>query len=353
MGNTVSDLFYPDNPKRRERAEGLRKDILQFVQDFDEAKEKKDEAFKLLKTELDAVLSKLGVKTRDELDKYIRDNMKNDADLKAYDEFCKSIDEFDRNANLVVDIIGLVGIGTFVVGGLAALVGIVTFAATLGALEVVGGLAAAAVLVVVVLSIYEGAVQREKLRDAIHTMVGKRAEAFQYVQRMKTLNAWVRSIVSDLQKGKTFDEMRDLLEEGLKEPWDRYTLDWCREQLRQVDIQNNAWMDEDGQGYFYSSSGPPNPAPTPDKAARVELSFTPLGTGVRQSVTLMLRGALSSTVCVATSGQDTWFLSGKPVQHISQLETERYDLQRVPEGKTGAHDIYRACHLKVNSITFV
>jgi len=35
---------------------------------------------------LDAVLSKLGVNMRDELDEYIRKNMKNDADLRAYDK---------------------------------------------------------------------------------------------------------------------------------------------------------------------------------------------------------------------------------------------------------------------------
>ena len=43
MGNTVSDLFYPDNPNRRKRAEGLRQDILQFVQDFEREKQKKFE----------------------------------------------------------------------------------------------------------------------------------------------------------------------------------------------------------------------------------------------------------------------------------------------------------------------
>lgn len=43
MGNTVSDLFYPDNPNRRKRAEGLRQDILQFVEDFEREKQKKYE----------------------------------------------------------------------------------------------------------------------------------------------------------------------------------------------------------------------------------------------------------------------------------------------------------------------
>jgi len=143
----------------------------------------REELFNKLKEELDVVLSKLGVKTRDELDKYIRDNMKNDADLKAYDTLRQrygksctsyalwplmwtltllvSIDEWDHTANLVVDIIGLVGVGTFVIGGLAALVGIVTFSAAVVALEIVAGLAAAAGLVVVILGIYEGAVQRQ------------------------------------------------------------------------------------------------------------------------------------------------------------------------------------------------
>ncbi|EQK97422.1 hypothetical protein OCS_06867 [Ophiocordyceps sinensis CO18] len=102
MGNTASDLFYPDNPKRRERAQGLRQDILQYVQDFEREKAKKsslppqpprcqadprprDEAFNVLKAELDEVLHRLGVQTRDELDEYIRVHIRHDADLKAYD----------------------------------------------------------------------------------------------------------------------------------------------------------------------------------------------------------------------------------------------------------------------------
>ncbi|KAI1496373.1 hypothetical protein F5X99DRAFT_400599 [Biscogniauxia marginata] len=356
MGNTVSDLMYPDNPNRRKRAEGLRQDILQLVQDFEREKSKKEELFNKVKEELDAVLHKLGVKTRDELDKYIRDNMKNDADLKAYDNLRQSIDKWDQTANIIVDIVGLVGVGTFVVGSLAALVGIITFSAAVGALEIVAGLAAAAGLVVVVLSIYEGAVQREKLREAIHTMLEKRTEAFQYVQRMRILNTWARSIVNELQKGKTFDDLKDLLQEGLKEPWDQCTLHYCQEKLRETDIERGAWMDEDGRGYFYSSVGVSRvskPANTDGKVPRVELSFTPLDTGVCQSVTLMLQGAISSSVCVATSGQDTWFLRGKPVEDVSELEAEQYDLERVPEGKTGAHDMYRACRLKVNSLSFV
>jgi len=161
------------------------------------------------------------------------------------------------------------------------------------------------------------------------------------------------SSVNELQKGKAFEDLKDLLQEGLKEPWDQCTLQYCREKLRETDVEKAAWMDEDGGGYSYSSLGFSKLANTNGKVPRVELSFTPLDTGVCQSVTLILRGAISGSVCVATSGNDTWFLSGKPVGDISELENERYELERVPEGKTGIHDIYHACHLKVDSLSFV
>lgn len=190
-----------------------------------------------------------------------------------------------------------------------------------------------------------------------------------------------------LKKGGTFEDLKDLLEEGLKEPWDKYSLRYCYEQLRQTDIERGAWMNEDGGGpaasYHNASASPAgvsmlasnnnnsingrevaaasasagieddSSSSSSSKVARVALSFVPADTGVSRSVVLMLRGAISGSVCIATSGQDTWFISRKPVEQISDLENERYDLERVPEGKTGAHEIYRACSLKLESLSIV
>lgn len=176
-----------------------------------------------------------------------------------------------------------------------------------------------------------------------------------------------------LKKGETFEDLKDLLGEGLKEPWDKCNLQYCREKLRQTDIERGAWMDEDGGWSAYYASSSPGVSmlagnvndrkvaafanagddDSSSKVARVILSFTPADTGTCQSVTLLLRGAISGSVCVATAGQDTWFISGKPVEQISELENERYDLERVPEGKTGAHDIYRACSLKLVNMSIV
>lgn len=157
----------------------------------------------------------------------------------------------------------------------------------------------------------------------------------------------------ELQKNQAFEDMKDLLQEGLKEPWDQCTLQACREKLRKIDKDSGAWMNEDGEGYFYASMSVSKLNNTNDKLPRVELSFTPLGTGVCQSVTLIFRGAISSSICVATSEQDTWFLGGNPVEDMSELENEQYDLERTPEGRTGAHDMYPACRLKVHNLSFV
>ena len=37
MGNSISDILYPDNPNRRARAEQLKSDIDSFCQEFNEA----------------------------------------------------------------------------------------------------------------------------------------------------------------------------------------------------------------------------------------------------------------------------------------------------------------------------
>ncbi|EQK97906.1 hypothetical protein OCS_06382 [Ophiocordyceps sinensis CO18] len=189
-------------------------------------------------------------------------------------------------------------------------------------------------------------------------MVEKRAEAFQHVQRMRILNTWARSIVSALQKGQTFDHLQDLLHEGLKEPWDACSLPYCRDKLREMDRSQRVWTDEDSGALYYSeqSTSQPDtsrPDETAAKVPRVELTFTPLDGRVSRSVAVIVHGALSDSVCLATAGNDTWFLSGKPVTDISGLETERYDLERVPPGRTGKLDVYRACRLKVESWSWV
>jgi hypothetical protein len=71
------------------------------------------------------------------------------------------MDKSDHAATLIVDILGLVGVGTLVIAGAAVLLGIVSFAAALGALELVAGFAAAAALVVAIISIVDGAIQRQ------------------------------------------------------------------------------------------------------------------------------------------------------------------------------------------------
>jgi hypothetical protein len=38
MGQGISDMFYPDNPNRRNRAEQLREDILAYLNSYDEIK---------------------------------------------------------------------------------------------------------------------------------------------------------------------------------------------------------------------------------------------------------------------------------------------------------------------------
>ncbi|KAH7130821.1 hypothetical protein B0J11DRAFT_504576 [Dendryphion nanum] len=210
--------------------------------------------------------------------------MKNDADLKAYDELrkrCKpthavSIDESYHIATVIVDIMGLAGIGVFVVGGLAAIVGIISFAAVMGGLKVVGALAAAAGFSVMIESIYEGAIQRQPLT----------------------------SLVNGLKNNKTVTELKDLLLEGLKEPWE-CTLDYCREKLYNLDVQQGAWMNEDRGEEFHSAVDVPEPIDIKDKALRIDLSFTPSDTGVAQSVILMHQGSISNSICIGTSKEET------------------------------------------------
>ncbi|KAK5997589.1 hypothetical protein PT974_02952 [Cladobotryum mycophilum] len=364
MGNTIGDLAFPDNPKRRGRAEGLREDILQYIQQFQTARDDKKAVFGELKTQLDDVLKKLGVSTRDELDKYIRDNLENDSEIKAYDEMRASIDKQDDISNLIVDIAGLFSVGVFAVGSVFVLVGVIAFTTVIGAVEVTGGLAIAAALALALMGVYEGYLERAKLREAIHMMLGKRAEGLQIVLRMGYLNDWAQDIVDKLKAGKTFEEMKGKLMEALKEPWDKCTLDYCKDKLHDQDVKNGAWMNEDnGYGYLYSAQNAADEGTEGEvcegalggfnKQPSAEVTYKSLATGDTDTLTLTFGSHVSNSVAIASFGEDTWFIKGKAVSTMEDLEKEEYTMERVPGGKTGKSDVFYACRLTVRNITFV
>lgn len=109
MGHAASDLFYPDNPKRRRRAEELRAFITQCVAEFEEEQNKRcrpscprvifttsanilafrKELIETASDKLDKVLKSQGIMTRQDLIEKVKNKLKDDAEILKYDELMR------------------------------------------------------------------------------------------------------------------------------------------------------------------------------------------------------------------------------------------------------------------------
>ncbi|KAG2413243.1 hypothetical protein HFD88_002432 [Aspergillus terreus] len=348
MGQQVSDLFYPDNPNRRKRAQELRQQIIDFAQYFNQEKERRDALFATARDKLDAVLKSQGIQTRQELIDRVKANIKDDVELKKYDEFVKNVDENDKAMMTILDIASLASLGTGVVAGLAWVVGIVSGAVALAAIEVVGGLAAAAVVVVLVWAAISGDIERQKLRDAIDTLWHKRAEAYLYLSRMRILNTWARSIVSDLDRGRSIQDMAEDLQEGIKSQWDECTLQKVQQDLRRVDIEKGSWTNEDpaASSYMMATSYAAHSVAGPESAPVSRLEFTHPRTGSRHKVLWRLEEVLSQSVCIVSDQDNRWTVTAKGDRNTAP-EDARWDIQCVPKGQSGSSEFFEDCTVEV------
>lgn len=88
MGNSVSDLFYPDNPNRRARAEELRNAINSFGAEFAQQKQLREDIIKRIRPKLDNLLRERGFHTPDQLEQHVNSILSGD-ELKKYDDLKK------------------------------------------------------------------------------------------------------------------------------------------------------------------------------------------------------------------------------------------------------------------------
>ncbi|KAJ5881311.1 uncharacterized protein N7473_012364 [Penicillium subrubescens] len=188
-GSTISDLFYLDNPKRRRRAEELKGDIHVLQAEF--------------------------------------------SGLKAH--------------KIIWDIIGLVGVVTVAIIGLGYAFSIVTASQALAATSALGGIIGIAAVIVLVFKAVEGALERQKLRDAIHALWPKRAEMKLQVELMRAITNWVDDIETWLRFPEIKDTkmMNDLLAKTLNADYNRWTSKEVARALKDMDNSRNSWANED------------------------------------------------------------------------------------------------------------
>ncbi|PFH49431.1 hypothetical protein AMATHDRAFT_4885 [Amanita thiersii Skay4041] len=158
-GSKMSDLFYPDNPYRRARAEQLRDDVQFICKQFEEAKEERNQLLKAIKPKLNDLMKKHGFNTTDELDSKVQAILKGDA-LKEYIRVKEQMDKNDEFIHTIFQITTVIGAATGIFLGALVIAGIMTGGAALSALGLIGSVLGAIAVVAVLLSVFEGKEER-------------------------------------------------------------------------------------------------------------------------------------------------------------------------------------------------
>ncbi|KAL0945738.1 hypothetical protein HGRIS_014883 [Hohenbuehelia grisea] len=249
MGNTQS-IFYPDNPNRRTRAQQLANDCQYAQQQYDATKARLEAELGPYKEKLDKVLKAFDCNNIQDLDRLILNSATGDA-LTKWKRVRQNYDD-----SLIVDQVIMVAEGIVTIAGLAisavgALAGGFGFFVGLGVtadiLLVLGVLGA-------IYDIINGAIQREKLRDAINSLVPSRLKA-KYVQA--PIDQMYKSIpaikaIYEAYEEVGYDKDKILAKfknshflDSLKRETTKITYQSVGQELADMDSRRGSWTNED------------------------------------------------------------------------------------------------------------
>ncbi|EON99517.1 hypothetical protein UCRPA7_4955 [Phaeoacremonium minimum UCRPA7] len=267
MSRAIGDIFYPDNPNRRNRFNELLAQIRTYETEFQALEKKKIKVFKEAREKVDDALRRKGYETRDELRQAIRDKISDNKEMKKFDKIkaeCVDLPPLDilRYADsilrprlletgnvggVVLDIICLASSSLTVVTGVGMFLGVVAGPAGWALIGVLGAIAAGATIVVAIISFIDAMNERDTLRDGISTLWKKRAAMKYHLDKLDALVQSIKTIVSMADLCDE-EELAEVLEENLGRktlfgPWN------TREKLRDQDRRNGSWTNEDPSFY--------------------------------------------------------------------------------------------------------
>ncbi|KIM35078.1 hypothetical protein M413DRAFT_14751 [Hebeloma cylindrosporum] len=259
MGQSVSDLFYPDNPKRRNRAEQLREDILAYCNSYDEIKKARDEVLKEIRPRLATLLKNEGYDSPEALDAKVQSILTGD-NLKYYLRVKALHDASSDLERTVFSISSYISIGSGVFLGGLALLGIITGGTAFAILGGVGLALAAIGASLVLFSVLAGEQERRNLKEAISKLGPERLNARRAQMMMQAISNWCRYIVrkKEYLDSAVVERNPDLA----AEIWEGdFKADFAKSEHRPVvewlinhDMERGAWTAEDGN-WRYQDSG--------------------------------------------------------------------------------------------------
>jgi len=244
-GNSIGDLFFPDNPNRRDRAQQLHDDTQSYCTEFQQMKQRKEDITNRIAAKLADLLRRLGYNTMQDLDNKIQQVLTG-PELANFQRLISQLNKaitFENDVFTLMSIVGAAG-GIIALGAVALT--IVTGPVALGALALMGEVLAIVAAILVVFSIIEAAIARDELRDAINELFPQRIKARQAEEQMRVILNWVSSIEIWLNSGSIdTNTLASLLKGTLQHDYDVWTAQHTYDVLHQFDVSRGSWTNED------------------------------------------------------------------------------------------------------------
>ncbi|RYP21599.1 hypothetical protein DL766_007901 [Monosporascus sp. MC13-8B] len=336
MGNGVSsigDLFFPDNPNRRRRAEELRNQINAYGEEFKQLARFREQKLSVIRDKLDALMASKGFTTTSQLEEHVRSTL-DSSQLASYDNLKNMLDLNDKVQGIIWDLVSIVGAASGIILGAAAIVGIVTGGAALAALGVVGEILAVVAVIVIVFGVIEGAIERDKLRDAINQLWLQRAKTKQALEQMRVVVNWVDALDVWLNNPATDNPTTlDALLNGTFEPEYRsWTMDRVFDVLGEMDRRNGSWTDEDPGRPMAFVAMTITPETGMKEAAELEappvadVSISENG-GTPETSKFIYKALLSKESCIVERDGQMWKMTAIEWDKNVQLATTRFTIE--------------------------
>ncbi|OBS29566.1 hypothetical protein FPOA_03504 [Fusarium poae] len=247
VGSGIGDLFWPDNPHRRDRAFQLERDCRNAIDLFNTTKTQYDADVIRVKDLMDKYLKDHGFDSIAQLDSHVQGVLHGEELQKWHDlKVALSANNFISDLVLAISGIGVV-LGAGVIGTLV-LAGIVAGPAGWAALGVVATIAAALGAIVLVWGVIEGAIERDRLRDAINDLFTKRQEIYCQLRTLQAYKSWVAAfeiffLDEDLKKKPDLFARR--YQSQFEEDVARAKGSAVEKELRDLGRRRESWTNED------------------------------------------------------------------------------------------------------------
>ncbi|KAK4444110.1 hypothetical protein QBC34DRAFT_385536 [Podospora aff. communis PSN243] len=246
MGQGISDLFFPSNPKLRHRADELGADCKDLERKFEEAKTKFETFEQKLQDSISAFLLANGYSDATSLERKLEEVASSDT-MKAWRSLRNSTHVSEKVDQAIWIVVGVAEVaGSTAVPAMVA-AGIMSGPAGWAA---AGALTAAAVtmaLMSIVASAIQGKKQQEKLKDAIVDLFHARQEMKLQVDRLDVLNSFLDHLV--VYVAMTGDEKLEQYAPIFKQFESSFNLKWdigfAVQSLAVLDQARGSWKGAD------------------------------------------------------------------------------------------------------------